>query len=402
MTDTTFVPRLRRYTGKFVISLVIILVAALVVTYMMNTETHAQRTKPAHVARLVEVVGVSPTDSEITIEAWGTVLAARRITLQSQVAGEIQRTADGFEPGAHVARGELLLQIDPESYRLAVRQRRADLTKARADLALEEGKRALAEQEFALLSKEADPSEAQRRLMLREPQWETARAAVAAAEAALAEAELDLARTSVKAPFNALVAERQVNTGARVTNGANLADLVDTDTYWVELAVPAASLRWLKIPSDGEPGSAVRIFQERVWGKGVYREGRVIRLRGDLDKKGRMARLLVAVADPLALTDPGQPPLLLGAFVRAEITGRQLQDVLALERGWLRDDNTLWVMDRENKLAIRRPELIYSGAQRVYVRDGLDPGDRVITSELAVAVEGMPLRTAQDPGRRKP
>jgi multidrug efflux pump subunit AcrA (membrane-fusion protein) len=242
--------------------------------------------------------------------------------------------------------------------------------------------------------------------MLREPQRETARAAVASAEAALAAAELDLARTSVKAPFNALVMERQVNTGARVSAGSNLADLVDTDSYWVELAVPAASLRWLAIPSDAEPGSAVRLFQERVWGKTRYREGRVTRVRGDLDKKGRMARLLVAVADPLALTDnaidTGQPPLLLGAFVRAEIAGRQLQDGLALERSWLRDDNTLWVMDSDDKLAIRHPELIYSGERQVYVRDGLVAGDRIITSELAVAVEGMPLRIAKDPEGRTP
>jgi multidrug efflux pump subunit AcrA (membrane-fusion protein) len=238
--------------------------------------------------------------------------------------------------------------------------------------------------------------------MLREPQRETARAAVAAAEAALAAAELNLERTRIKAPFNALVMERQVNTGTRVGTGASLATLVDTDAFWVELAVPAASLRWLNLPTEGEEGSKVRLYQEQIWGAGRYREGRVIRVRGDLDEKGRMARLLVAVNDPLALTDGERPPLLLGAFVRAEIAGRELEQVLALDRGWLRDDNTLWVMDRDDNLAIRHPPLIYSGTSEVYVRDGLQAGDRIITSELAVAVEGMPLRTAAPLPGRKP
>jgi RND family efflux transporter MFP subunit len=400
MTDSAF--SAGRSARKLLLPALIIVVATAVVGYLMSTSGRAQRSKPVRQARLVEVVEATPQSHTLTIEAWGSVLAARQVTLQSQVAGEVNHTSETFEPGAQVAAGELLLQIDPADYRLAIRQRRADLTKAKAELALEAGKGKVAEQEFALLSQASEPSQVQRRLMLREPQRETARADVSSAEAALAAAELDLARTKIKAPFNALVMERQVNLGTRVTSGANLATLVDTDTFWVELAVPAASLRWLKMPAGGEAGAKVRLYQEQIWGKGRYREGRVIRLRGDLDEKGRMARLLVAVDDPLALADGELPPLLLGSFVRAEIVGSELRDVLSLDRGWLRDDNTLWVMDRENKLAIRRLSLLYSGVNEVYVRGGLEAGDRIITSELAVAVEGMPLRTAAEAPRRQP
>jgi RND family efflux transporter MFP subunit len=385
---------------KLLLPFVVIILAAVVVTYLMSTTTRAQRSKPARQARLVEVVDVAPRDSRLTIEAWGTVLAARQVTLQSQVAGEVQHTSVAFEPGARVAAGELLLQIDPMDYQLAIRQRRADLTKAKAELALEEGKGKVAVQEFALLSRETEPSQAQRRLMLREPQRETARATVAAAEAALAAAELDLARTRIEAPFNAMILEREVNIGTRVSNGASLVTLIDTDTFWVELALPAAALRWLKLPAGSETGAVVRLYQERIWGEGHYREGRIIRVRGDLDQKGRMARLLVAVDDPLALAD-GELPLLLGAFIRAEIAGSELRDALSLDRAWLRDNNTLWVMDRDHKLAIRSPPLVYSGVNEVYVHDGLEAGDRIITSELAVAVEGMPLRTAGQKRRRQ-
>ena len=402
MTDLTAPSRLRRHLWKVAPVLIVMLIAGLAVAYMMSSTTKARRTKPVQQAPLVEVTTAAPGNPRLTIEAWGTVQAARRITLQSQVAGEVQRIGPALEPGAHAPQGELLLQIDPADYRLAVRQRQADLTKARADLALEEGRRAVAEQEFALLAKEIGASEAQRRLMLREPQRETARAAVASAEAALAAAQLDLKRTTVSAPFNALVLERLVNVGTRVANGANLATLVDTDTFWVELAVPAASLQWLAIPDNGEDGSPVAIHQERVWGAGQYREGRVIRLRGDLDEKGRMARLLVAVPDPLALADDSKPRLLLGAFVRAEIQGRQLEDVLVLERNWVRDGDTVWVMDGAGKLAVRRPQVVYSGANQVYLRGGLEPGDRIVTSELAVAVEGMPLRAAASGAESRP
>jgi hypothetical protein len=120
----------------------------------------------------------------------------------------------------------------------------------------------------------------------------------------------------------------------------------------------------------------------------------VIRLRSDLDEKGRMARVLAAVDDPLGLADAERPALLLGAFVRAEIQGRRLKNVLALDRNWLRDGDVVWVMDSAGKLAIRRPQIVYRGTDQVFIRDGVEAGDRIVTSNLAVAVTGMPLRTA--------
>ncbi len=397
MSNTPESSTLWRFTRRAIPSLAVVLVAGVAVTYLMNTSSHAKRGKPTREARLVEVVTISPTTAQLTLEAWGAVEPARQIELQAQVAGEVQRIGDNLEPGAYVDQGEQLVQIEASDYQLAVRQRKADLVKAEADLALEAGKGAVAKQEFTLLKQTSTPSPEQRSLMLREPQQATARASVAAAEAALAAAELDLARTRIAAPFNALVLERQVDSGARVAVGGSLATLVGTDSFWVELAVPAASLRWIGLPGAEQPGSTVRLYQESVWGEGRYREGRVIRLRGDLDEKGRMARLLVAVPDPLARQDSAQDRLLIGAFMRGEIAGLELQDVLALERAWLRDEDALWVMDAEGKLAIRNPEVIYRGVNQVYARGGLLPGDRIITSELSVAVEGMPLRLADEP-----
>ncbi|MET0066952.1 MAG: efflux RND transporter periplasmic adaptor subunit [Candidatus Thiodiazotropha sp.] len=396
MSDTPESSRLMRVTRRVIPPLLVVLAAGVAVVYLMNTSSHAKRGKPTREARLVEVVSINPAPAQLTLEAWGTVEPARQIELQAQVAGEVQQIGENFEPGAYVDQGELLVRIEPSDYELAVRQRKADLIKAEADLALEAGKGAVAKQEYALLKQASSPSPEQRSLMLREPQQATAQASVAAAQAALAAAELDLARTRIKAPFNALVLERQADSGARVAIGGNLATLVGTDRFWVELALPAASLRWIALPGPEGPGSPVKLYQDRVWGKDRYREGAVIRLRGDLDEKGRMARLLVAVTDPLALRDPEQDGLLIGAFVRAEISGLKLQNVLSLERAWLRDEDALWVMDSGGKLAIRQPEVIYRGVDQVFARGGLKPGDRIVTSELSVAVEGMPLRLAEE------
>ncbi|MGM0413409.1 MAG: efflux RND transporter periplasmic adaptor subunit, partial [Pseudomonadota bacterium] len=206
------------------------------------------------------------------------------------------------------------------------------------------------------------------------------------------QARLDLARTTVRSPFDARVTDRMVDRGTRVTTGSDLVRLVGTDEWWVELALPQSSLRWIESPRGPDrPGSTVRI-RHASWPEEGYREGRVIRVRADVEEGGRLARVLVAIPDPLDRDGEERPRLLLGSFVEGTIHGRELDSVYRLDPAWLREDDTVWVMDDDDTLAIRETEVLHRGGGAVLVRGGLSPGDRVITSDLAVASEGMALR----------
>jgi multidrug efflux pump subunit AcrA (membrane-fusion protein) len=230
---------------------------------------------------------------------------------------------------------------------------------------------------------------------------ESARAALAAAQARLERARLNLDRTTVPAPFDAVVVDRTAVAGARVTDASVLARIVATDVYWVEVTLPMESLRWIRIPSaEGEEGSAVRVFHEEAWGAGVFREGRVFRLAPGIEPQGRLARLLVAVGDPLGREvppSPDRPALVLGQHLRVEIDGPELPGVVALDRSLLRDDDRVYVLDAGDRLAIREVEVAFRERDRVLVRSGLAAGDRVVASRLSAPVEGMQLRAAGDP-----
>ncbi|MDZ7810295.1 MAG: hypothetical protein U5L11_09260 [Arhodomonas sp.] len=80
----------------------------------------------------------------------------------------------------------------------------------------------------------------------------------------------------------------------------------------------------------------------------------MIRFIDRLEEEGRLARLLVAVDDPLGRSGGGEVPrLVLGAFVRGEIHGRRIDEAVAVSPRWLREGDVLWVMDEEDRLAIR-------------------------------------------------
>jgi multidrug efflux pump subunit AcrA (membrane-fusion protein) len=127
---------------------------------------------------------------------------------------------------------------------------------------------------------------------------------------------------------------------------------------------------------------------------GYERSGEVIELLGDLETQGRMARILVAVKDPLGLKDTGQTirPLLIGDYVRVKIEGSPLSQVFRIPRTALRDNDTIWVVGDDSTLDIRPVKIIWRDSQTVLLDQGLDPGDRVIVSDLAAPVKGMKIQ----------
>ncbi len=223
---------------------------------------------------------------------------------------------------------------------------------------------------------------------------ESARSSVESAQAAVDQAQLNLDRTTIEAPFNAHILTRNVNVGSQVSAGENLARLVGLDTYWVEATVPVSKLRWITIPDgDEEQGSEVKVRNRTAWPPDTYRQGYLFRLVGTLEDQTRMARVLVSVPDPQAYKteDPSVPRLMLGSFVEVHIKADTLEDVIRLNRDYVRDDETVWAMNGD-ELDIKDVEIVFRDAQYAYIKSGLSEGDKVVTTNLSTVSDGAPLR----------
>lgn len=376
--------------------LIIFTIAGAVSYYWLTHRPMAQRRPPAPQAALVEVIPIQAETARVVVSSMGTVIPARKVQIAARVGGQIVSVSPQFIPGGRFRRNEQILRIEERDYELAVDQIKATLAEAEAGLKLEMGQQSVAQREYELLGETAD--DADEELLLRQPQLETRKAAVAAAEALLEKAQLDLERTTVVAPFNAVVQSRNVDVGAYIAPGTPLATLIGTDEYWVEASIPVDDLKWIGIPGVNEtPASAVRIYHEPAWPSGVYRAGTVTRLMTELEPAGRMARLLVTVEDPLDLTADKESPhaLILGSFVRVEIEGKEIQDVVKIPRTALRDGSHIWIVSSNNTLDVREVQVVWGGHDQVYISGDLPKGSLLITSDLAAPVPGMALRTTE-------
>lgn len=379
-------------TKTLLISLIVLLAGAAVTLVIFATEPTAERSGAVReTAMLVDVTGVERGTFYPTIQAMGTVEPSQDITLSPRVSGEIVRLSDAFTPGGYVRAGEVLLQIDPADYQNVLDQRQSDLSQAEADLNIELGRQNVARQDYELLS---DTLAAENRaLVLREPQLQAAQSRVQAARAAVQQAELDLQRTTIRAPFDAHILTRNANVGSQVAPGDNLGRLVGLDTYWVVTTVPQSHLRWLTFPGDGQAApSEVRIRNRQAWSDDEVRTGTLHRLIGALEGETRLARVLVDVLDPMAYrSDADAPPLMIGSFVEATIDAKPLADVIRLNRDYIRNNDTVWVME-DGVLRIRPVDIVFRDATYAYIAGGLDEQAQVVTTNLATVVDGAPLR----------
>ncbi len=379
-----------------VICTVILLLAVLVMTAIHLTEPKAQRTSASkRTAMLVEITHGERGTFEPEIVVMGTVRPENEITLSPRVSGEIVSVSPSFTPGGFVEEDEVLLQIDPSDYEVVLLQRKSELLQTKADLELELGRQDLALKDYREL--EGSISAEYKSLVLRAPQLDIARSRVDAAGAAVRRAELDLERTRIRAPFAAHIINREANVGSQVSPGESLGELVGIEHYWVEAAVPVSSLRWIDFSEEHESGGSKVLIRNRTgWPEGIFREGNIHRLIGELQDQTRLARVLITVADPLSHEPESSdlPPLMIGSFVEARIAGKAIRDVIRVNRNYIRQNDTIWI-DENGVLRLRDLEIVFRDDDYAYIRSGLGTGDAVITTNLATVFDGAALRRAE-------
>ena len=381
---------------RLAIILCVLTGSVLVAYYWMTHRPIAQRRPPQKEATLVEVIPVHLGTAQIQVRASGMVVPAKKIQLPVRVSGQISQIDPQFLPGGMFKEGQEILRLEQEDYKIALRLRQADYVKAESSRKLEMGQQSVAQREYELMGETVGKGDES--LLLRKPQLESIQATCQAAKAALDRADLDLSRTIISAPFNAMIATQNVDLGSFVNPGTPLATIVGTDYYWIELSVPVDELRWLDIPGyNSDQASTVKVYNGEAWGKGVFRTATLKKLLTEVGSMDRTARLLVEVEDPLHLqAETERHPLILNDYVNALIEGAVLQAVGTIPRTALHDGNNVWIMTAENTLEMRQVEIVWSDEDYVYVSGGISENEPLIISDLGAPVPDMLLRLNGD------
>ncbi len=357
------------------------------------------RTPPPSRIPEVQTAAVRTVTGPLTVEGSGTVRARAEVALAPQVGGRVAWQSASLIRGGRVSAGELLLRIEAADYENAVRQAEAQVAEARVGLLQAEEEARIALEEYRQFAARSGVSvESASPLTLREPQLESARAALARAEAQLADAQLSLDRTELTSPFDGVVVSESVDVGNLAQPGIAIATLFAADP--VEVIVPVSDLSagllpglWQLRAGDGDRTLGARV-RASYGGRSWEWEGFVDRAQAALDEQTRTVDVILRVPNPFTAARPvdggdatDAPPLLVGEFVDVAIDGT-VGEWSVVPRTALQTGNEVWLVENE-RVRIVPVRVLQRVEERVYVDGDIPPGSRVVVAGITLATNGM-------------
>jgi RND family efflux transporter MFP subunit len=325
------------------------------------------------------------------VKGHGEVVAKVAVDIVPQVAGQVVTTHPSLVAGGFFKAGDVLVEIDPRDYELAVERAQAAVARAKVTLEREQAEASVAREEWYVLH----PGEEPTALVVREPQIRQAEAEYAAAEADLSVARLNLERTKLSLPFDGVVVSESVDVGQFVGNGSRLATVYGTDVVEIRVPLDSRETEWFDVPSRRTGKGAVA---EVSVGSGSARsvwEGRVTRMEAQVDQMSRMVHVVIEVPRPYE-TSVDHSALLPGTFVDVRIYGHTLEEVVAVPRHAVHDGDRVWVF-ADGELEIRDVEVVRADREQTMLSSGLGTGDLLIVSSLDAVTDGMKIRRADAP-----
>ena len=210
------------------------------------------------------------------------------------------------------------------------------------------------------------------------------------------------------APYDGLISAKNTDIGQFVSTGTAIAETFAVDYAEVRLPIPENKIQFLNLPSSipgftdnsddyYSSGAEVELISD-IGNQRFRWTGHLTRTEGVLDTRTRVLFSVVQVRDPYNLySNEHQEPLRIGTYVNAEIQGQLLEDVVVLPRHTLQANNLVWVADQENRLRSRIVDLITSNGDEVYIRSGLEPGDKVVLTRMENPLNSTLVQTRIKP-----
>ena len=375
---------------RFVIPGLVVFVSILGAATLMATSPKVSPSVPEVVPTTVRIVTVEPQPVLLTVSSQGTVAPSTESDLISEVSGRVIWMSPSLVAGGYFEKGAALLRLDKQDYAASVARAQAGVTRTEA----EHEHAAFEYQRLQSLEERKLVSRSQLENALRASR--VADAALKDARAALEQAQRDLGRTEIAAPFTGLVRAEQVDIGQFVARGAPIAKIYATDFVEVRLPVADRQLQYLNLPTghrgelpvDAQPKVTLRADYA---GQRLQWSGRIVRSEAEIDVKSRMVHVVARVENATQAT-----PLSVGLFVAAQIEGLVAEAVVALPRTALREGNRVLVVDAANTLRFRDITPLRLHGDQVLIEGGLSAGERVCVSPLQTVVDGMPVTPVAD------
>lgn len=373
---------------KIIAPILVIVGAFVLVQVMVASKPEPEKKENTVRTVSLHVAPVEKTSRSIDVETQGEVKAKNQIPLTARVSGHVIEISPDFEEGAAIDHDTLLLKIDDTDYKTAVVRAHARVAEAQVALERELANEKIKKDTWNQKKGDTKPTA----FALNKPQVLEAEAKLEAAKADLKEARLNVERTEIRVPFNGRVMSRNVGLGQYVSAGTVLGQVFSVDVAQVRLPLTDLQLSALRLPlgfEASEDNAPEVTFTTNIGRNQHQWTGRIVRTNAAVDQNTRLSYAIAEVADPYGQAADQGAPFAVGMFVNARIKGFEETEAWVLPRDALRQEDTVYVVNQDNKLNIRQVEVYATTSDEVFISAGVNTGENVVTSAVNNVFDGM-------------
>tara|TARA_A100001015_G_scaffold122_1_gene159 strand:+ start:430 stop:1572 length:1143 start_codon:yes stop_codon:yes gene_type:complete len=329
---------------------------------------------------------LTPKDFQVQISSNGTTTPLTQTVLTAEVGGEVIYRSKKFAEGASVIEGEILAKIDDTDLQLQYKNALLQLANAEVQYSLQ-----LAEAEVAKKAWDKIGDGVASDLTLKKPQLKQAEAFLEVAKAQVSSAAKKLNKTEIIAPYAGRIQNVNIDLGTTIIPGQPVGAMYTSSEIEITLAVKDNDLQFLSIPMDGRklnPSEQASVVIESFYkGKTQSWNGKLERVDGVIDPVTRMINLIAVFKNDFIETD--KPNLPIGLFVEAKIDGITLKNIFEIPINSISENNEVYIVDKDNQLELRKLTILKKYSEFVIIKDGLKAGERIVTSKLSTASNGI-------------
>jgi len=420
---------------------VIVVVGFIIMLLIIKSQPELSHTTTQRPSTSVSYIELQRHQLEPEIVGFGTVEPDLDLEAKAEVTGRVTYIHPSLKKGELFTKDTLVIQIDDKDYQLQLKQAEADLIAAQAnlkemeiniennklELSIAKEKLKVREKEYARLGKlrkqgsvSQSSLEKEKQNLLQQKQemqqltnrqttlpsqLEVVKAKIEISKAKLEKSKRDLARTQVRIPFSGRISEVFTEQEQYIATGTPLFNAVGLDKVVINAQFPidqfrlfAKSFKAINQQNTNVNPDLSQIFKSVQLSATVEIAGselkgwtaKVERFSDNLDPRSRTIGVIVSVTDSYKQIEPGnRPPLLEGMYMKVLLHSKAIETI-ALPRFSLHE-NQVYTITADNLLKrVTLTDIQYQGSL-VLVNSILKPGDRIITSDLFPAVDGMKL-----------
>ncbi|MBW2636190.1 MAG: efflux RND transporter periplasmic adaptor subunit [Deltaproteobacteria bacterium] len=335
------------------------LIIAFVLSFIAaDAEEKVEAIPPVSAAVPIETMTVQAQDLPIVIETVGRIRPDREVLVSAEIPGKIENY--GADVGDRVTKGQLLVQVEPTDYRLALREAETNLSAAMIHLSA--ARKAYGRFQTLLPKKVVSQDNFDKI----EAEFEAAQARKEQAEVGVAITRERLAKADIRAPFSGIVAKRHIEKGQWIATGMPVMSILDLSR--VRARVFLTERDFVHIDRKDPVKVVAQAYPEKP-------------LTGSIDRIDIEADTMTNTFGVEILVDNPATILKAGMSVRTSITALVLRDIILIPQNVVifRDRGTeVFIVGDDGRAEVRAVKLGRRSGNLIQVTEGLGVGDRLI------------------------